>query len=233
MRRAGITIKVYYYFIKGLAILLFTSRNTKHRCAMDTLLNDFSFRAPLDLNIFTFSLKIVKDSFRKMWFSTPENAILFFDKNSPNAIVAGSFRHEKLTKDDYLEEILNVAFNLFTIYENIHFAGNILGRIFISCIYVLGLIPFSLTLPFLSNRKSAVYSYFELIEIIAITDLFLKRKVNNVFTFRSYEKSSNFLAFVLTKYGITLTKICSPNPIKVHYKKVVADKFVFTAPFQK
>ncbi len=222
----------YALFFKGVFSLLFTKKNNKLNCAVETLLNQFTFRAPLKLNLFLFGLKIFKDGLKKIWLKSTKEFVKQYDSNSNLAIFNDSLNNSKLVKEDYLEEILNKKFNSVIIYNAVDFQGNIFEKLILTLLFIIGFLPLLVILSFLKKKKKAFFGYYELLETIAITKFLKKLNIKTVYTFSSYEKSSNFFTVIFNTQNISFVKICSPNPIKIHYKKVVADEFIFTAPFQ-
>ncbi len=231
MKLVRLTISVYFQFLKGLIAFLFRKKNRK-ACAVDSFANQFSFRAPLNLNFIHFTLKQLKDTIKKIWRKSKNESVILMSADSKNAVIEPSPKYKKLVTEDYLGEILSIKFNMVLIYDQVHYSGSFLNKLFLSFVAIT-LFPIFLFISlFFKNKKSFLFSFLELMEIIIVTDLFIKSDVNNVYTFMAYEKSSNFLAIIFNLNGISLTKICSPNPISIYYKKVVANTFILTAPYQ-
>ncbi|MCE3259845.1 MAG: hypothetical protein K0S12_1486 [Bacteroidetes bacterium] len=199
---------------------------------MDTLLYGFSYRPPLHFNLVSFTAFVFKESVKKIW---NYNGLEFEEKLDPpsaRAIISNTKTKNKLIAKDYMEELTKQKYASILLNDAVYYGGNFLQRTGLTIFMVLHMTGILLLSIFVKNKKNLIYSAFELIEIAALLYYFKKNSINHVTTFNSFEKSSNFLAVILSKNNIKITKVCTPNPIKIHYQKVVSDEFILTSPYQ-
>ena len=103
-----------------------------------------------------------------------------------------------------------------------------INHLLFSVLYTIIIFPISLL-----NTKRVYFSSFlvSLIEFHNLYYILKKNKINHIYYFESFTNDSNILILMLEKMKISSTRIPSSNPLKNFYKYVVADEFLFTAPF--
>lgn len=92
---------------------------------------------------------------------------------------------------------------------------------------------FVLSLLFPKYRGNIAYLLLEAPRVIGIVSNFKLMGCKEIYFFSSYEKDANLLSYLFMNRGIQVTRIPSTNPIKIHYQRVVANRFFFTSKSQE
>lgn len=82
------------------------------------------------------------------------------------------------------------------------------------------------------NKGRVGLRLLQFAENALLVRLLSRHKINYVYMFGAFENDGNMTALFLNAAGIKLHKIPSSTPLKNFYKRVVADGFSFTSPFQ-
>lgn len=86
---------------------------------------------------------------------------------------------------------------------------------------------------FKRDRSKPSLILLELTEALLVHKIVKKYIMQEVLIFSAYEKDINFLSYFLgSSLKVKVKFIPSPNPLSLHYKNVICDTFIFTAPFQ-
>jgi len=231
MELLKITTLTYYAYFKGIIAFIFNKRG-RYNCFMDSIVNQFSYRVPKIDSNFKLSFWVIKRCLEMIWKNV-DNKIDFGNAESKIAVIDSSLAAKVAITQGYVKQLLNSDCNLFLVYGDLYFRGSLMKKLFLT-VFMMSTLPFILIFSsYKPNRNYIIYSATELLDTIIMLSIFRQRKINNVVSFTSFERMTNLLCCVLNKYDIELIKVCSPNPISMFYKYVVANKFVFTAPFQK
>jgi hypothetical protein len=176
---------------------------------------------------------VVKESLKKIWNYNEVEFASILDISSKKLIISNLRSQDNLISHDYLEELNGVKYGAIILNDAVYYKGNFFQKLFLTVFFFGHLKLIVLISLFKKNKKGFIYSAFEIVEVISLIKYMRDNKYNHVTTFNSFEKSANFFAYMLNLYNIKITKVCTPNPIKIHYKFVVANEFVFTSPYQK
>lgn len=149
-----------------------------------------------------------------------------------STVVFDSLSRHKQERNLYLSDFITKKRSFIARDE----LGGQLGIIdrFISFLLLFVLFVVFFPLSILSKDK-AKYGLIllELTEHTHLLKILNPHKVSDFYYFSAYSRDSPFLCYLLKKStNIKISIIPSNNPISVHYSLVIADEFVFTAPYQ-
>jgi len=165
-----------------------------------------------------------------VWKKT-ESPVSFSDQ-SRFAVFDGHI-HAARGRCAYLKGITGNEINFVLAKNALFFPLNLGERIGYSlAVFTLGFFVIPVCL-FHKNRGSIALNLMELLENAFSLRHAKSHRIQEVYYFNGYEKDANFAALLLKRNGIFCNKIPSANPIKNFYRTTIADRFCFTASFQK
>jgi hypothetical protein len=206
---------------------------SNYSIAYESLINDHSYRIYRGDPLFKYFLSQFKFTLKKVW---GRKYSLVYSDNSSDAHTAVIYANPDL-KHQVIEEYLikqqpdKIKFGLSPdalILKRSFFSK--LSYTFLLALQYGILFTFSL---FNKDKRKVYIIISELLEVTSLLQILQMEKIKDLYTFNSFERYSNLLAIVLNKKGIKIHRVCSPNPLRVHYSKVIGDTFIFTSPYQR
>jgi hypothetical protein len=223
-------LKVYSFFFK-IVFLNFFFKDNVRSIALNTLFYSHSYRIPNNLAKQKAPLVYFMKSMRILFSKTkvPYNLCI-----NEKAMYCMSNHHaESCIK--YAKQLgidpdkMNIIVRDSPYVSNL----NVIDKmIILICNSFLCVYSFVVTLFIKETSKLSIIGT-ELTETTILLNNLLKYKTSYLYYFSAFEKDANFTALLLRSQSVYCHKIPSSNPIKNFYAKVIADKFSFTAPFQK
>jgi len=218
---------VFLFFLRCLFLSLFGLK--KEQIVISDIFNKFSYRyTEIELYSFLSPLRYLKASLVLLWKS----------KKSALSGNTDSFTFDLLTS--YYESNFQYLTHLgkqnkvFIFRDQLYNESNTALKVFNSLMLFL---VFCIVFPiswFRKDKAKVSLIMLELTEDQLLTSTLVKYACKEILIFSAFEKDIMFLSYFLQKnLKVIVSLTPSSNPISTLYKKVICDKFIFTAPYQR
>jgi hypothetical protein len=198
------------------------------RIALNKLFFDFTYRIPLNLkgkfkSVFVFS----KISLKLLWSSADKaqssfsSEVVYYDYNS----------NKDSAIRDYFKNVFNEQPEYGVFRDSLPNHLHVFEKIIITLFLVLNSC-FSIVFIAIKRNINLAFLGLELIENSILLKFLTKNKVKKVLLLSAYERDITLLCYILRMIEIKTELFPSPNPLKLFYKYVYADKIWLSAPFQ-
>lgn len=211
---------LYIFGLKGLSPKLYY--------ASIYLFSKQSFRLPQSAKgdigiVFKTYLNVVKDIFQQQ----PSFHSLSSDKV---AVLDSSYSSEN-ERVQYLN-YFGVNPGVFLSRENISGAEDSIRKV-LNFVLVTKLFSFFWLGSFSKNRVSYALLLKESVEWFNLIRLLKRNEIKRFYTFNTYEKDSNFMAYLLMKLKISVSKVTSEVPLTFANKIIITDELCLCSEYQK
>lgn len=215
-----ILLVCFYHYLVG--------KKGKENLAFRSLISSDNFSIPENLHSNKRAVLIYfKQAIRMIWMFNPKSSYL---SKSDSLVLITSIG---LIKDSiaYVNSNIEVPLGWFQIYSK----PTLRISFFKKVIYTGLLCLLFIVLQFFSlfKNKTGYFGYI-LTSITRITKLrkfVIQKNIKTIYNLSSFQNDSNFLSVCIDT--AEMVKIPSSNPIKICYKYLIADKLIYTIPYQE